>query len=91
MNRVYIIIFELLRPARTSERIVRSIKSHGNWARLGGSAFLISTHLDPVQIREHLRQALDANDKLYVGAAPSPAAWIGLPDDVSRWIQANQG
>lgn len=90
MNRALIVSYDLVNPGQNYERLLKLIKSYSSWARLGGSAYLILTETTPVQVRDHLRQALDPNDKLYVGVSPAPSAWVGMPDEVSKWIQANQ-
>ncbi len=90
MERVIIVSYDLDAPGKSYEPLLQRIKSYKGWARLGGSAYLILTDQTPVQVRDHLSEALDSNDKLFVGAAPAPSAWRGMPDEVSNWIQANQ-
>ena len=89
MTRVLIVSYDLGSPGQNYERILQLIKAYDSWAKLGGSAYLIRTEASPVQVRDNLKTALDVNDKLYVGAASEPAAWTGMPEDVSKWIQAN--
>jgi hypothetical protein len=90
MSRVLFVSYDLVNPGQNYERLIKLIKSYPSWARLGGSAYLIYTSETPVQVRDHLQGALDQNDKLFVGVSPSPSAWYGMPEDVSKWIQANQ-
>lgn len=90
MNRVLVVSYDLVNPGRNYEALIKLIKAYGSWARLGGSAYLIFTDQTPVQVRDALVAVLDTNDKLFVGTAPAPSAWYGLPDDVSNWIHANQ-
>jgi hypothetical protein len=90
MDRVLIVSYDLVNPGRNYEALIQRIKSYGQWARLGGSAYLILTANTPAQARDYLVQALDQNDKLWVGMAPAPSAWRGLPDDVANWILTNQ-
>lgn len=90
MNRVLMISYDLVNPGQNYEPLLKRIKAYPGWARLGGSAYLISTDATPVQVRDNLAQVLDPNDKLYVGVAVAPAAWRGMPEDVSKWILANQ-
>lgn len=90
MRLVLIVSYDLVNPGQNYDRLVRLVKEYPGWARLGGSAYLILTDATPVQVRGHLQQALDLNDKLFVGVAPAPSAWVGLPDDVSNWILENQ-
>lgn len=89
-KQVLVISYDLDEPGQKYARLLTLIKGYGTWARFGGSAYLVATTDAPTEVRNHLRQALDANDKLYVGAAPRPAAWVGLPDEVGNWIRENQ-
>ena len=41
------------------------------------------------ELRDKFKQALDSNDKLFVGAISAPAAWYGLSDEVSKWLNNN--
>ena len=87
---VLIISYDLVNPGQDHKKLLQLIKSYSGWARLGGSAYLISTNSSPKSVRDHLVTALDRNDKIYIGVATAPAAWYGMPDDVSKWILANQ-
>lgn len=90
MNHVLIVSYDLNTPGKSYEPLLKLIKSYPGWARLGGSAYLIATDLEPVAVRDALQKTLDQNDKLYVGVSPAPSAWKGMPNDVSNWIVANQ-
>lgn len=85
----YIISYDLSQPGQNYENLLKAIKSYGNWAMLGGSAYIIISDSSPVQIRDNLNKELDLNDKLYVGVVTSPAAWIGISDEVSDWLKKN--
>jgi len=89
MSRVLIVSYDLSNPGQNYEMLLQRIKSYESWARLGGSAYLIATEATPVTVRDYLNEALDYNDKIYVGVVATPAAWVGMPEDVSKWIQAN--
>ena len=90
MKSVLIISYDLADPGQNYEALLKRIKAYPQWARLGGSAYLILTDNSPVQVRDSLGVALDSNDKLYVGVASAPAAWRGMPEEVAKWILANQ-
>jgi hypothetical protein len=90
MSQVLMISYDLVNPGQNYEKLIQRIKAYGTWARLGGSAYLISTAQTPTQVRDSLGQVLDTNDKLWVGVAPRPSAWKGLPNDVANWILTNQ-
>jgi hypothetical protein len=90
MKKVLIISYDLKNPGRNYESLIKLIKAYPSWARLGGSAYLIYTSNTPVEVRDNLMRVLDNNDKLFVGTAPAPSAWTGMPDEVSNWLQSNQ-
>ncbi len=90
MPRVLIVSYDLVNPGQNYEALLKKIKNVGAWARLGGSAYLVLTDQEPVNVRDSLMTVLDANDKLYVGVAPAPSAWYKQPEDVAKWILGNQ-
>jgi hypothetical protein len=90
MNRVLIVWYDLAKPEQNLNRLVQKIKSYGKWARLGNSAYLISTDVIPKTVRDNLSAALQDGDRVFVGVAARPAAWRGIPEDVGKWIVANQ-
>ena len=91
MRQCYIITYDLVNPGRNYDALLLRIKSYAGWAKLGGSSYLILVdNKTSVQIRDHLLEALDKNDTLYVGLMSNVAAWIGLGEDVSNWIRNNQ-
>lgn len=87
MRQVYIITYDLRKPGRNYQELLKKIKYSPAWARLGGSAYVVVSEQTPVQIRNHLQSALDQNDKLFVGVLNTPAAWVGLGDEVSQWLR----
>lgn len=40
-----------------------------------------------VELRDKYCECLDSNDKIYVGKITAPAAWFGMPKDVTEWIK----
>ncbi len=90
MNKVYIISYDLSNPGRNYEALLQRIQGYGSWARLGGSAYLISTNQTTAQVRDNLVQVMDGNDKIYVSSLGNSAAWAGLGEQVSNWIRNNQ-
>ena len=53
---------------------------------MGESAYLVDSDKTAIELRDDYRTVLDANDKLYVGQVIAPAAWYGMPEEVSNWI-----
>ena len=90
MSRILVIYFDLAIPGRNSENLIQRIKAYESWARLGNSAYLILTAKTATEVRDNLGQVLEADDRIFVGVAPRPSAWKGLPPVVANWIIANQ-
>jgi hypothetical protein len=88
--KIFIITFELVNPALNYEKVVQKIKTNPFWARLTSYSYMVVTDAAPIQIRNNILSVTQAGDRLLVSASPMPAAWHGLPEDVSKWIQENQ-
>lgn len=88
--RRLIITYDLFEPGKNYEHLLKRIKSYGEWAKLGGSSYLIHTDKAPKEVRDYLMAALDSGDKLFVGVAASPCAWRGLTEEVSNWIHSHK-
>lgn len=84
---VYIVTYDLRQPTQRYDELLRLIKDCAHWARLGQSSYLVVSDLTAVQLRDKFKSALDGNDRLYVGAVKTPAAWTGMPDSVTQWIK----
>lgn len=86
---VYIVTYDLINESDSTsyQQLLQLIKSEGIWAKLGGSSYLIESDSSPVELRDKFKEALDKDDKLYVGQVIAPAAWYGLPDEVTKWIK----
>ncbi len=84
---IYIVTYDLIDTNKNYEGLLKLLKSEPAWACLGGSSYLVNSEKSAVELRDHLKTALDSDDKLYVGQAQTPAAWTGMPKDVSEWIK----
>ena len=81
----YIISYDLSQPGQNYEKVLKAIKSYGNWARL----YIVISQASAVDVRDHISRELDSNDKIFVGVVKAPAAWIGMSDEVSDWLKKN--
>lgn len=90
MSQVLIVTYELANPGQNQAHLIKLIKGYTSWARLGGDAYLILTDAAVSTVRDYLGSVMLPNDKLYVGVSPAPSAWMGMPEDVAKWIHANQ-
>lgn len=83
---IYIVSYDLSEPGQNYDALIEKIKESDAWARLGGSSYLVESTKDAKELRDEYKTLLDSNDKLYVGKVEAPAAWTGMPTDVSTWI-----
>ena len=86
----YIITFDLDAPGQNYEALTERIRSYPRWAKLMGSTWSVVTSQTSEQVRDHLKPALDGNDKLLVGGLGT-SAWYGLSAKLSDWLKANAG
>lgn len=86
---IYIVSYDLSEPGQRYDELVNKIKEADAWARLGGSAYLVKSDKSAADLRNKYRTVMDDNDKIYVGVVTAPAAWYGMPKDVSDWIVNN--
>ena len=84
---IYIVSYDLLEPGQNYDNLIEKIKESGSWAKLGGSAYLVDSTKSAVELRDEYKTFLNSNDKLYVGRIEAPAAWTGMPQDVTQWIK----
>lgn len=85
--RVYEITYDLHVPGQNYsavEQRINEVKSGGG--RVMQSTWLITSKHTVVQIRDHIKQSLDANDKIVV-AQITEAAWSGLSSEWSKWLK----
>lgn len=87
--QTYIVTYDLSEPGQRYNKLIELIKSEYAWAKIGYSAFIVKSNVSHTELRDRYKQALDSNDKLFVGAVSAPAAWYGLSDEVSKWLNNN--
>ena len=86
---IYIVSYDLRPPTQRYNSLEECIKSCSKWAYVCESTYLIKTEETAAQVRDALGVYIDGNDKLFVGTISAPAAWKGLPQEVSEWIKNN--
>lgn len=76
MNK-YLIVYDLRRRGEEYEPLLNALRQLGALHPLY-SKWVLRTNLTAVQIRDHLRQFIDANDLLLVVGLTGEAAWTSL-------------
>jgi len=82
--------YDLKNPGQNYDRVIAAIKGLGSWAKVQYSMWYVSTSYTAKQAADIVRQAQDANDTLIaVDATNNDAAWYGLDQTVSEFLQRN--
>lgn len=87
MNSIYI-AYDLNSPGKDYAKLIDKIKAYGNWCHVLKSAWIVRTSQTPTQVRDALLAFIDTSDDLFVvDITGRSAAWYGLADDISKWLQ----
>lgn len=84
-----LVSYDLTKPGREYERLYEAIKELGNWWHCVESVWIVVTPLSSAQVRDRLRQHIDANDKLAVFKLEADWATLGLDRNCNDWLRTN--
>lgn len=70
----YIISYDLVKERDYAE-LITAIKAYRTWAHIHESLWAVVTENTATQIRDDLRQHVDADDRLFVIRSGTGAAW----------------
>lgn len=79
--------YDLHRPGQEYALLYEAIKSYGTHWHILDSTWLIYTSRSAEQVRDHLMQYIDRNDKLIVAGLSGEAAWYGFSAEGSAWLK----
>lgn len=85
----YAISYDLIGPNRDYDKIIEAIKSYGTWAHINESLWIVRSNKTSAEIRDHLKQNVDTNDKILVVQLTGVGAWLNLSSDMSDWLKNN--
>lgn len=85
----YAISYDLIGPNRNYDNIIEAIKSYGTWAHINESLWIIRSSKTSAEIRDHLKQKVDTNDKILVVQLTGVGAWLNLSPDMNNWLKNN--
>ena len=71
----YLVSYDLREPQRDYEKLYAAIKSYGTWAHINESLWAVVTTKSALEVRDHLLQYLNADDRLFVVKSGVEAAW----------------
>lgn len=85
--KCYIISYDL-RKKRDYESLYKAIKSYSRWAHITESTWAVVTARTAVQIRDHLSESMDHDDRLFVVRSGTEAAWRNVKCR-NEWLKDN--
>ena len=85
--KCYIISYDL-RGNRDYGSLYKAIKSYPNWAHITESTWAIVTEKTAVQVRDHLCQVIDRDDRVFVVRSGAEAAWHNVICK-DEWLKEN--
>lgn len=84
--KLYQITYDL-RKQRDYQSLYERLKAYGTWCHALESTWIIATSQTATQVRENLITVMDADDCLLVTRLQGDAAWCGLTDEKTKWLQ----
>lgn len=85
---VYFVAYDLRKPDRNYEDLIKELKSFGTWWHQTGSVWIIVTSKTTVEVRDYLKQFIDTNDKLFVSRISNNWAATGFSEQEYNWIKS---
>ncbi|MBY6422914.1 hypothetical protein HQ351_19600 [Rhodococcus sp. BP-258] len=82
--------YDLNRTGQNYEKLIAYLKSHDSWAKPLASSFFIKTNLTVAELRDAIKQHVDANDSVVVVNVDGQG-WgtYGVDKKVSDWMHAS--
>jgi len=84
----YIVGYDLISPGKDYKNLIDAIKTYAWWHCLD-STWIIKSEKAATQVRDHLIQHIDSNDRLLVANLGGTAAWFGFDKSCSDWLTNN--
>ena len=85
----YLISYDLMAPNKDYSKLISAIKEYGTYAKVLESCWIVKSSNTAKEIRDNLKNHIDANDKLFVVKLAGVGAWYNLSDKVSEWLKDN--
>ena len=83
----FMVNYDLSKPHRDYERLVKFLKGHTNWARALESCWIVVSNLSTAQLRDAVKGYIDSDDHLLVtNLDHGDSAWYNLDPDVANWL-----
>jgi hypothetical protein len=88
--RTILVGYDLNRPGQNYPGLVEALKATPLWWHYLDSTWLLRAEESAAQVRDRLKQCVDAGDELLVvDVTGTEAAWAGFNERASQWIRDN--
>lgn len=84
--KCYIVLYDLLAPAKDYAKLVNAMHEFPNWGRLTETTWAILTDKSAVEVRDTLQNYVGYNDHLIVIRSGKEAAWVKTLAD-NDWVK----
>jgi hypothetical protein len=84
----HLIGYDLNRPEHSYPKLIEGIKELGSWWHCLDSTWIVKSPLSCAQIKETLKQFVDADDELLVVKLTGEGAW-SFEQQCSDWLAKN--
>ena len=85
---VYLVSYDLSSPKRNYNDLYERLKSYESWAHIMQSTWCIKTNYSAAQVRDYLREVIDADDHMIVVAFGNTwASWLN--NDMNEWLNSH--
>lgn len=87
---VHWVNYDLNKSGQDYTKLIDYLKSHQGWAKPLKSSFFVKTSLTAGQLRDGIKQHIDANDDVVVVTVNGQSwATYGLSDQINAWLRDN--
>ncbi|MGP6177847.1 hypothetical protein ACTU6U_11170 [Microbacterium sp. A196] len=87
---VHWVNYDLNKSGQDYTKLIDYLKSHNGWAKPLKSSFFVNTSLTAGQLRDKIKQHIDANDDVVVVTVGGQGwATHGLSDKLNAWLKSN--
>lgn len=86
-HMVYLVSYDLKKPDRNYDDLIKEIKSFGTWWHQTGSVWVIVTSKTTAEVRDYLMRFIDSNDRLFVVQIMKNWAAVGFSAEEYNWMK----
>jgi len=84
--KIHLVTYDLYRPGQNYASLFEALESYAGGKALL-STWVIATDQSAGQVFDHLAKHIDSTDKLLIVTLNGQAAWYGLSDAWTAWLQ----